>query len=261
MIKEVIKFAKEAGELFRNGFYSAKDITLKDTKDLVTQYDVAVENFLKEKLAQEFPDFNIIAEEGENLDCNIFNTFIIDPIDGTTNFVHGVPFCSISIGIYKDGKEYAGIVYNPILDECYYAQKGYGAFVNGESIGVTSQSNFKRSLMATGFPYSNDKCLEDLNWTINSIYTVLPLCQDIRRLGSASLDLCMVAKGAFEGYFEMNLKPWDVSAGIIILKEAGGVVSGVNGREYDLFRDKIIVATNGNIHVELLKLLQGVNNQ
>lgn len=254
MIKEVIKYAKEAGVLFRNGFYSIKDITHKDTKDLVTQYDIAVEEFLKLKLKNAFPDFNIIAEESDNINCKIFNTFIIDPIDGTTNFVHRVPFCAISIGIYVNGKAYGGVVYNPILNECHYAVVGSGAFLNDEQICVSTQDNFKRSLIATGFPYSNDKCVEDLNWTMDSLKIVLPECQDIRRLGSASLDLCMVARGIFEGYYEMNLKPWDVSAGIIILSEARGKTTNLAGYEYNIFEDKVIVASNSHIHNYFLGL-------
>ncbi len=255
MIKEVIKSAKEAGEILCKGFYSIKDITHKDTKDLVTQYDVAVEEFLKQSLSTKFPEFEIIAEESQAHSKKLFNTFVIDPIDGTTNFVHKVPFCAISIGIYKDGKPFGGVVYNPILNECYEAEIGKGAFMNKQKISVSMQDNFKRSLIATGFPYSNDKSTEDLDWVMKSMRSVLPMCQDIRRLGSASLDLCMVASGVFEGYYEMNLRPWDVSAGIIILEEAGGKTSNCSGEIYDIFEDKVLVATNSKIHNKLQELI------
>lgn len=255
MIKEVIKSAKEAGDILYKGFYSIKDITHKDTKDLVTQYDVAVEEFLKQSLAKKFPNFEIIAEESQADSKKIGNTFIIDPIDGTTNFVHQVPFCAISIGIYKEGKPFGGVVYNPILNECYEAEKGKGAFMNKQKLSVSIQDNFKRSLIATGFPYSNDKSTEDLEWVMKSIKSVLPMCQDLRRLGSASLDLCMVARGVFEGYYEMNLKPWDVGAGIIILEEAGGKISNLWGEEYNIFDDKVLIASNLHIHEKLCRLI------
>jgi len=255
MIKQVIKCVKEAGILFYAGYNSIKDITHKETKDLVTQYDVEIEEFLKQELYKLFPEFNIIAEESNNGDCNIFNTFIIDPIDGTTNFVHKVPFCAISIGIYKNGLPFGGIVYNPILDECHWAEVGQGAYLDDKKLGVSEQPIFKRSLIATGFPYSNDRCQDDLEWTVNTLKKVLPASQDIRRFGSASLDLCMVARGVFEGYYEMNLKAWDVSAGMIILAEAGGKVTNHKGGEYSLFEDKIIVATNSHIHEQLLHFM------
>lgn len=255
MIKEVIKSAKEAGEIFYKGFYSIKNITHKGSKDLVTQYDVAVEEFLVKSLSEKFPDFNIIAEESKNQNTILNNTFVIDPIDGTTNFVHGVPFCAISIGIYKNGNPFGGVVYNPILDECHWAEVGKGAFLDTQKLIISDQDNFKRSLIATGFPYSNDESTEDLDWVLRVMKSVLPNCQDIRRLGSASLDLCMVAKGVFEGYYEINLKPWDASAGMIILQESGGKVTNEKNEQFDIFDHKVLVATNGNIHEKLLGLI------
>ena len=224
-------------------------------KDLVTKYDVAVENYLKKKFSKKFKEFNIIAEESDNTLIEFNNSIIIDPIDGTTNFVNGVPHTAISVGVYKDKKPYLAIVYNPILDELYEAKIGKGAYLNGEKLEVSKEDNFQKALIATGFPYSSGTNSDDLNDVIKKLKDILPLCQDIRRLGSASIDLCMVAKGTFEGYYEMNLKAWDVSAGILILTEAGGTVSTIDGSEYKLFEDKYIVATNGKIHDELIKNL------
>ena len=255
MKKELIKIIKKAGKILKKGYYSNKDVTFKAKKDLVTKYDVAVENYLKKKFSKKFKEFNIIAEESDNTLIEFNNSIIIDPIDGTTNFVNGVPHTAISVGVYKDKKPYLAIVYNPILDELYEAKIGKGAYLNGKKLEVSKEENFQKALIATGFPYSSGTNSDDLNDVIKKLKDILPLCQDIRRLGSASIDLCMVAKGTFEGYYEMNLKAWDVSAGILILTEAGGTVSTIDGSEYKLFEDKYIVATNGKIHDELIRNL------
>ena len=255
MKKELIKIIKEAGEILKEGYYTKKDITFKAIKDLVTQYDVAVENFLKKKFSKKFKDFNLIAEESDNANVEFNNSIIIDPIDGTTNFVNGVPHTAISVGVYKNKKPYLAVVYNPILDELYTAKIGKGAYLNGKKLKVSNENDFQKSLLATGFPYTSNTNEDDLNDVLKKIKLILPLCQDLRRLGAASLDLCYIAKGTFEGYYEMNLKAWDVSAGILILTEAGGVVSNINGDEYTLFEDKYLVASNGKIHKKFIKNL------
>ena len=255
MKKELIKIIKKAGKILKEGYYSNKDVTIKAKKDLVTKYDVAVENYLKAKFTKKFKEFNIIAEESDNANVEFNNSIIIDPIDGTTNFVNGVPHTAISVGVYKNKKPYLAIVYNPILDELYEAKIGKGAFLNGEKLEVSKEENFQKSLIATGFPYTSGSNEDDLNDVVKKIKDILPLCQDLRRLGSASIDLCMVARGTFEAYYEMNLKPWDVSAGVLILSEAGGKITNINGDEYNLFEDKYIVATNGKIHDKLIEKL------
>ena len=255
MKKELIKIIKEAGEILKEGYYTKKDITFKAKKDLVTQYDVAVENFLKKKFSKKFKDFNLIAEESDNANVEFNNSIIIDPIDGTTNFVNGVPHTAISVGVYKNKKPYLAVVYNPILDELYTAKIGKGAYLNGKKLKVSNENDFQKSLLATGFPYTSNTNEDDLNDVLKKIKLILPLCQDLRRLGAASLDLCYIAKGTYEGYYEMNLKAWDVSAGILILTEAGGVVSNINGDEYTLFEDKYLVASNGKIHKKFIKNL------
>ena len=255
MKKDLIKIIKKAGKILKAGFYADKDITFKAKKDLVTEYDIAVETYLKKKFSKKFKDFNIIAEESDNANIEFNNTIIIDPIDGTTNFVNGVPHTAISVGVYKNKKPYLAVVYNPILDELYTAKIGKGAFLNGKKLKVSHENDFQKSLLATGFPYTSNTNADDLNDVLKKIKVILPLCQDLRRLGAASLDLCYIAKGTFEGYYEMNLKAWDVSAGILILTEAGGVVSNINGDEYTLFEDKYLVASNGKIHKKFIKNL------
>ncbi len=252
MQEKLLEIIKEAGELFKDGFYSSKELTFKAKKDLVTQYDVAVEEFLKQKFKKEFPTFNIIAEESDNSSVVFGDSIIIDPIDGTTNFVNKLPHTAISVGVYKNKKPFIGIVYNPILDQLYSAQVNKGAFLNGKKIKVSNEKDFSKALISTGFPYTCSSNKEDLNDIINKLKKVLPLCQDIRRLGAASLDICYVASGIYEGYYEMNLKAWDVSAGLIILSEAGGWFSSLQNKEYDLFNSKYIVASNKKIHKELL---------
>ena len=241
----------KAGEIFKEGFYSSKSVTLKGKKDLVTEYDVKIEEFLKEKFAKF--NYSIIAEESvkDEFDTSI----IIDPIDGTTNFAHKVPHCCISVGVFENKKPKFAFVYNPILEEFFYAIKGGGAYKNDEKINVSTANNFQRALISTGFPYSGADNRDDLMWVVNRIKNILPACQDIRRFGSAALDLCYVAEGIVDGYYEINLKPWDVSAGMLILKEAGGVVTNIEGMEYDMFKDRCIVASNGFIHKELLSKL------
>lgn len=255
MKEKLIEIIKEAGEILKEGYFSKKDVTFKAKKDLVTKYDVAVENFLKDRFEKEFTDFNLIAEESDNSNIEFKDSIIIDPIDGTTNFVNKVPHTCISVGVYKDKKSYIGIVYNPILDELYSAVVGEGAYLNEERLEVSNEDSFNRALLSTGFPYSGATNKDDLNDVIKKMKDILPLCQDIRRLGSAAIDLCYVARGTYEGYYEMNLKAWDVSAGLIILQEAGGKISTIDGSDYTLFEDKYIVATNGLIHDELIKNL------
>ena len=255
MKKDLIKIIKKAGNILKEGFYTDKNITFKAKKDLVTQFDVAVEKYLKKKFSKRFKEFNIIAEESDNTNVEFNNSIIIDPIDGTTNFVNGVPHTAISVGVYKNKKPYLAVVYNPILDELYTAKIGKGAFLNGKKLKVSHENDFQKSLLATGFPYTSGTNENDLNDVIKKIKTILPLCQDLRRLGSAALDLCYVARGVYQGYYEMNLKPWDVSAGVLILTEAGGMVSNIKGEEYRLFEDKYLVASNGIIHEEFIKNL------
>jgi len=253
-IKEFEEFKEiiiKAGEIFKEGFYSSKEITLKGKKDLVTEYDVKIEEFLKEK----FKNFgySIIAEESVKDEFN--NSIIIDPIDGTTNFAHQIPHCAISIGVYENKKPNFAFVYNPILNEFYTAIAGEGAYKNGVKIQVSRNDYFQRALIATGFPYSSADNTDDLDLVIRRLHKILPKCQDIRRLGSAALDLCYVAEGKYEGFYEINLKPWDVSAGMLIVKEAGGKISNDRGEKYDMFKDKCIVASNSLIHTQLVDLL------
>ncbi len=253
---EVIKtIAQSAGPLFMEGYTHSKTITYKSAVDLVTEYDVKVELLLKEKLSVAFAEHTLVGEETNEGITHPDKAIYIDPIDGTTNFVHGIPFCCISIGIWEGGEPVAGVVYNPVLEELFYAEKGKGATCNGERLQVSGATTLERSLIATGFPYTKIDQGEDFHWVMKSMEAVLPCTRDIRRLGSAALDLCYLARGTFEGYYEVNLKPWDVAAGILMVTEAGGVVSRRDGGAYR-FDERVVVATNGHIQEALVEKLR-----
>ena len=248
MLKDIVK---EAGEILKYGYYHKKKIDFKSKIDLVTEYDVKIENFLKEKVSKIYPDYEIVAEESFEKSSIPKKAIFIDPIDGTTNFVHSIAYVCISIGIYIDSKPVEGIIYNPILNELFWAKSGVGAFLNDEKIFVSKSKNLINSLIATGFPYTKINRGKDYRWVIDTMANLLPYTRDIRRLGAAAVDLSYVACGRFAGFYEINLKPWDVAAGILLVEEAGGKVTNHLGEEYK-FGD-IIVATNGLIHEELIE--------
>ena len=225
---------------------------------MITIYDVKVEQFLKEQLHAQFSSFNFIAEESDNRDVIFGDSIIIDPIDGTTNFVNGVPHTCISVGIYREQKPYIGVVYNPILNEMFYAQVGEGDYLNRQKIVVSKDLDLSQSLIATGFPVACVSEPEVLNNVMDNVKTLASQCQGIRRFGAAALDLAYVSKGMFAGFYEMNLNPWDVSAGIILVQEAGGKVTNIDGGEFDFFTDRYVVASNGLIHDELLRNIESV---
>ncbi len=252
MLEKMKKITLEAAKLFKEGYNDKKQINHKGVKDLVTNYDIAVEKFLIKEISKEFSDFYIIAEESKNDLELLDNLIIIDPIDGTSNFIKEIPYCCISIGVYKNKKPYIALVYNPILNELYTAQAKKGAYLNGVKIEVSSINTLQSSLIGTGFPYTSSHNKSDLNFVINTLKNILPKCQDIRRMGSASLDLCMVAQGKYEAYYEINTNAWDVAAGILIVLEAGGKISNNYNKEYNIFKDKCIVATNNKVHSQVI---------
>lgn len=254
MLKQISDIVLEAGSIVKEGFYSAKNINHKGEVDLVTDFDIRTENFLKEKLQKVFPSFTIVGEEtSAEGSYPAENVIFIDPIDGTTNFVHGVPFVAVSVGIITDSETKYGVVYNPILDELYSAETGKGAFCNGASLKVSDNASLINSLVATGFPYKKD----NLPYLMKVLEEVLKSTQGIRRAGAASLDLCYTAKGIYDLYYETRLQPWDMAGGIIIVREAGGIVTKLDGRYYDMDDDSLI-ASNGLIHKEFLNILNEI---
>lgn len=243
----------EAGDILMNFYNNGVSVDYKGSRDLVTTADITVENFFKEKLNKYFPEIPLIGEEtstGERFE----SAFILDPLDGTTNFAHRYPAFCISIAYIENGKIMEGWVYNPVLKEFFYGKDGKGAFLNDKKISVSKTNNLKQSLLATGFPYLDEYMPQILNYFNH----ILPYCQGIRRGGSAALDLCYTACGRFDGFFELGLKPWDVSAGILFIREAGGTVTDIFGKPADPY-DKHFVATNSLIHQNILKLIEKAN--
>lgn len=253
---EILKqIAKDAGKIVKEGYHTSKEITHKGVVDLVTEYDVKTENFILKELKKYFPDYTLVGEESHKGNYHYNKAIYIDPIDGTTNFIHGIPYLAISLGVWEGGNPVMAVVYNPVLEEMFWAVKGKGSYCNGSKLAVSKQDKLQQSLIATGFPYAKVNQGIEYHWVINCITNLLPHIRDIRRLGAASVDLCYLAKGKFDAFYEIDLKPWDVAGGILILLEAGGKVSNVHGKTFD-FDDKSIIASNGKVHEQLLGYLE-----
>ncbi len=201
-----------------------------------------------------YPYLQIIGEESFAGDKYPDSGVFIDPIDGTTNFAHGLPFCAISVGVWVDGVPSEAVVFNPIMDEMFWASKGHGAYLNGQKLEVSQTTNLQNALISTGFPYTKADGGADFEWTMTRLANVLPKTRDIRRYGSASLDICYAAKGVYDCFYEINLKAWDTAAAVLILLESGGEVSNEYGKPYTL-NDRCIVGTNKLLHDDFVKLL------
>lgn len=230
---------------------SSADIELKSPKDLVTIVDREVEDYLVEQIRQNYPDHDIIREEGEDILNGNKHCWIIDPVDGTTSYAYGQPFYSISIALVEDNELAAGVVYAPALGQLFSAARGCGAFLNEKPIHVSGCKVLAESVLATGFA-----CLRSGHEHNNLGYfsRLLPNIRDVRRCGSAALDMAYVAAGKYDGFWELNLNLYDISAGVILVKEAGGVICDFLGGIQ--FPEKGIVAANGSINEELLSFLQ-----
>ncbi|MFW6365735.1 MAG: inositol monophosphatase family protein [Spirochaetota bacterium] len=236
--------------IIMNGFRSdTTSVHYKSRTDLVTSIDNEAEAYILKRIRESFPDSDIIAEEsGVNSTGSGF-VWIIDPLDGTNNFAHGLPHFCVSIGLYsRERREViAGCVYNPVLSELFSAMKGEGAYLNRRKIAVSDTRELGVSIVATGFAY--DKENSDVN-NLRQFNGVLPRTQGVRRFGSAALDLAYTACGRLDGYWEAMIHSWDVSAGALLVCEAGGKVTDYSGYPVDIFRNEII-ATNGHIHEKL----------
>lgn len=218
----------------------ASEIEQKGPQDFVTKIDKKAEEVLVEALRIILPDSGFTTEEKMVSQDSREYMWIIDPIDGTSNFIHGIPIYSISIALQHHHETVLGVVYDPVHEECFYAIKGQGAFLNGKPIQVSNKSTFEQAMLATGFPYAK---YEKMDAYLACMKAFLTECRTIRRMGSAALDLCYVACGRYEGFFEYGLSIWDIAAGALIVKEAGGVISNYNGDTEFQF-EKELVATN-----------------
>jgi len=247
--------AQCAGKYVYNRFNQAVTVDYKGKTNLVTQVDHKAEEMIISIIRDVFPDHRILAEESPELVSDSPYRWIIDPLDGTTNFVHGVPIFSVSIAVEYQNEVYMGVVYDPCRQELFSAIKGHGAYLNKEAIRVSATPSLIKSLTATGFPYETD-AIFDANMKI--FRAVYKKSQGVRRGGSAALDLCYVAAGRFDGFWEFSLNPWDVAAGALLIMEAGGKVEDVYGQPFSIQNASRIVATNGKIHCELKQLIENI---
>jgi myo-inositol-1(or 4)-monophosphatase len=243
--------AQEAGRVLSENIDKSSKIFFKGTVDLVTNFDNQSQQVIFKHLSSCFPSHDFLAEEGLSKQEGAGFRWIIDPLDGTTNYAHKFPIFSVSIALERKGEIVLGVVYDPLRKEMFSAVKGEGAFLNGKKIKVSAVDDLDKSLIATGFPY--DIRESEVN-NIVHFNNFLIRVQGIRRCGSAALDLCYVACGRFDGFWELKLQPWDVAAGALIAKEGGGRISDFNNREFSIF-DREILATNGLIHQQMVNVL------
>ncbi|MEO8765215.1 MAG: inositol monophosphatase family protein [Ginsengibacter sp.] len=255
MYKQTLYDATKAGakELMRffDGTFSISN--KEGVNNLVTEADHAADKAIHDVLRQAFPDHGIVSEETEETISESDYKWIVDPIDGTVNFANGIPICCVSIGLEQKGKMLMGAVYNPVLNEFFFAEKGKGATLNDKKISVSNKTEVLTSCLVTGFPYTY---LDQPNGPLEVFSRLIRKGVPVRRLGSAAIDLCWVAAGRFDGFYEHHLNAWDSAAGFIIVEEAGGRVTHLDGTTYSPFKPDII-ATNGKIHDELIDWVKG----
>jgi len=249
--------ALAAGTVMRLNYLQPHQVTMKGAIDPVTETDLQAQEMIIALIRQHFPDHGFLAEETmgkENVEqppLAVSARWIIDPLDGTVNFAHGFPMFCVSIAFEAEGQVEYGVVYDPLRDELFEARRGGGAFLNGRPIRVSKTKQLDRALLATGFPYD---IRERLPETMARLGRLLGVAQGVRRAGSAALDMCYVACGRFDGFWEENLKPWDTAAGLLIIEEAGGKITNFSGGDYDIFSPNIVVS-NKILHDRLTALL------
>ena len=250
-LEVAVEAAHLAGSYQRHRFTSLLEIDMKGDKDLVTEVDRESERLIVTHLLCAFPTHNIVAEEGEYPQGDSSCRWIIDPVDGTTNYAHGFPWFCVSIGLEVGNEIVAGVIYNPVQNELFTATCGGGAFLNGRRMHVSKRSPLRNTLLGTGFPYD---CATDPDNNFAHFICFQKAARGIRRAGAAALDLAYVAAGRLDGFWELKLKPWDVAAGMLMVREAGGVVTRFDGSAYDVYTHRI-VASNGLIHGEMIDRL------
>jgi myo-inositol-1(or 4)-monophosphatase len=259
MLQIAIEAATRAGKFLKQSVGKVQSIEQKagQEKNLVTEIDKRSEEMIIEIISSHFPSHDILAEEsGNDRGKPSDYKWIIDPLDGTTNFTHGLPIFCVSIGIEYKGELIAGVIYDPNFDELFSAEKGKGSFLNGKRIRVSQSKTIEKSILVTGFPYN---IVENPDHAVEHFVNFLMKAQAVRRLGSAAIDLAYLACGRFDGFWEVALHPWDMAAGALILKEAGGMITNFNGNNFDLYT-KQLLASNGLIHKQMLEILNKTGN-
>jgi len=247
-----IQAVRESGKIQKEWLRKDKRIELKGAINLVTEVDKRCEQRIIEIIKKALPEHNILTEETPMPELPSPYRWIIDPLDGTTNYAHGYPCFCTSIALELEGKIILGAIYDPLLDELFTAQKGKGSFLNSERISVSATDQLTNALICTGFPYDLRESKEN---NLDHFNHFIMRARAIRRDGSAALDLCYVAAGRFDGFWELKLYPWDVAAGKLLVEEAGGVVTDFYGKTLDV-NGKETLATNGKIHEEMIRVLQ-----
>ncbi len=254
MIKELegaISAAREAGEVLRKGFGWQHSVRYKGEVDLVTEVDEQAERVIKEILLGAFPSYGMLAEESGRSSGQEDARWIVDPLDGTTNYAHGLPIFCVSIALERAGEVVVGVVHDPMRQETYLAERGGGATLNGEPMRVSDTDELIQALIATGFPYDRAEMPEALEL----FGRFAAITRGMRRLGSTALDLCYVAAGRLDGYYERGIWAWDIAAGSLILEEAGGKVTDYRGAGLNL-EGRQIVASNGYLHSAMMELTE-----
>ena len=251
-IERMKKIVLEAGNLLLDET-AASDITEKGAADFVTAVDLASQSYIRAELEKYFPDAALLSEEGDN---SCFKpkeyTFVLDPVDGTTNLIHRYRQSAVSLGLLHNGSPLAGVVYNPFTNELFWAESGCGAFFNGKRMAVSPESDFSKCVITIGtMPYYKEYADKNFD-TFKNIYLD---AVDIRRTGSSALDLCYTADGRTEAFFERGLKAWDFAAGAVILKEAGGMITDWEGKPLDHYTQQNVLASNSHVHERMLGYL------
>ena len=251
MLNFAIRVAQDAGRLLRDRVGTRIDVAHKGAINIVTDVDIASERLIREAIATQYPRHQVLAEEGGLDESSSEYRWVIDPLDGTTNYAHGYPVFCVSIALEYQGETILGVVYDPMRDELFTAERGGGAALNNRPIRVSSTASMMESLLSTGFPYDiRTSTLTNLDHWANFAMNA----QALRRDGAAALDLSYVACGRYDGFWELNLSPWDMAAGALIVTEAGGRVSDFDGGEFSSYKPEII-ASNGLIHDRMVEMI------
>ena len=246
-LEAALEAARRAGEVLREGFGAHHRVRYKGEVDIVTEIDERAEEVIREALLGAYPSYSMLAEEGGETAGEGDARWIVDPLDGTTNYAHGLPLFAVSIALEKAGEVVAGVVHDPMRQETFVAERGRGARLNDESIGVSETDDLVRALVVTGFPYDR----EEVPAAIDLFGRLSMRTQSMRRLGSAALDLCYVAAGRLDAYYERGGYAWDVAAGSLLIEEAGGKITDYKGRPFEM-EGKEVIASNGLLHPKLI---------
>ena len=251
-LPDLERLARQAGELLHLGYEQEHQVDYKDVIDLVTEVDHQSEALILAEIQRSFPGHQIVSEEIGLVPGREIDQWYVDPLDGTVNYAHAIPFFAVSIAYAHNGVVTLGVVYDPMRDELFAAERGQGAWCNGHRLQVSPVTDFQRSLLVTGFPYDTWSTPKN---NLENFGRFTRMTQGVRRLGSAALDLCYVAAGRFEGYWELSLKPWDLAAGGLIAAEAGAIVTNLDGQGDYLVPPCSLLAAPPGLHPKMLEIL------